>query len=352
MTHRERVLAALSHEQPDRCPCDYSATPEISAALGQHFGEGVGILAALDTDTRKIGPRYVGPELKVLPDGSKEDVWGVIRSPMSNEYGQYMEPSYLPWQDMTTLDDVAAYRWPRVEWYDFSHFPEQCLDLDEYAIGVGGAGYPDMINGTAFGRGVERVIMGIATEDPVTLAIMNRRVDFQLAMCERMLDAGGGRIDLLFTGDDYGTQNGLLMHPGKWRKIFKPALQKFLDLAHSHGARMVHHCCGSSREIMEDYIEIGLDCLQTIQPRAQGMDPGELKRLFGDRLSFHGAIDAQGGLQNWTPEETREVVLHTIRVVGRSGGYVCAPSHNIQPDTPVENVLAMYRAIHESAGLG
>ena len=346
MTHRERVLAALNHEQPDRCPCDYTATPEINEALQRHFGQGVRIVDALDTDIRKVSPRYVGPKRRTFSDGSEEDIWGVVRSPLSNEYGEYMEPSFLPWESMTTLDEVEAYPWPSVDWQDFSVIPEQCRAVEDYAIAVGGAGVPDMINGVAFGRGVENVIMGIATEDPVTLALMDHRVQYHLAWAERCLEAGKGRIDILFTGDDYGTQNGLLMHPDKWRRLFKPVLKQFVDLAHSYGAKVVHHSCGSTREIMEDFVEIGLDCLQTIQPQAWGMDPIDLKANFKGRLAFHGAIDVQGGLQRATPDEVREMVRERIRIVGKGGGYICAPSHNSQPDTPVENVLAMYEAIH------
>ena len=351
MTHRERVRAALNHESPDRCPSDYMGTPEINAGLRRHFGEGVSLLDVLDTDIRKVSPRYVAPARKELPDGSKEDIWGVIRSPMANEYGEYLEPSYLPWQHVATVGEVEAYPWPQADWHDYSVIESQCRDLRGYAIGVGGPGVPDMINGVAFGRGVESVIMGIATEDPVTLALMDHRARYQLAWSERCLAAGKGRIDILFTGDDYGTQNGLLMRPDTWRKLFRPVLQQFVDLAHSHGAKVVHHSCGSTREIMEDFVEMGLDCLQTIQPQARGMDPPDLKAHFGGRLAYHGAIDVQGGLQRATPDEVRAMVLDRIRVMGEGGGYICAPSHNIQPDTPIENVLAMYEAIRHNADL-
>jgi uroporphyrinogen decarboxylase len=346
LNHRERILAALSHVQPDRCPCDYMGTPEIDAGLRRLFGADADLLDALDTDIRKVGPRYVGPPLRRFPDGSQEDIWGVIRSPMANEYGEYLEPSFLPWKDMTTVEEVEAYRWPRLEWHDFSEVEARCRDLKGYAVGIGGPGWPDMINGVAFGRGVENVILGIATEDPVTLALMRRRASFQLALAERTLEAGRGGIDIVFTGDDYGTQNGLLMHPNTWRRLFRPVLQQFIDLTHSRGAKVIHHSCGSTREIMEDFVQMGLDCLQTIQPRAKGMDPDDLKAHFRGRLAFHGAIDVQGGLQAATPDGVRDMVRRRIRVMGEGGGYICAPSHNIQPDTPIENVLAMYETIH------
>ena len=350
MTSRERVLAALNHEQPDAVPSEYFGTPEIEDALLKHFGVDShdALLTCLGTDLRMVEPDYIGPELKTFEDGSFEDIWGVIKAPMQNEFGAYNESSYLPFEEMTTLEQVAAHRWPSPDWYDYSSLPEKCRQYEGYAVYLGRPGYMDLINGIAFGRGVEQVIMDIATEEPVFLELMDRRARFFLQHCDQALTAAKGRIDILFMGDDYGTQNGLLMHPDTWRKLFKPRMKAMIDLAHSHNAKVVHHCCGSSRAIMEDFIEIGLDCLQTIQPQAVGMDPDELKADFGDRLCFHGAIDVQGGLQNGTPEEIRTMVLDRIATMNQNGGYICGPSHNIQPDTPLENVLAMYEAIQET----
>jgi len=236
---------------------------------------------------------------------------------------------------------------PVRNWYDFSSLAAKCRHYRGYAVYLGRLGYMDLINGIAFGRGVEAVLMDIATEEPVFLAIVERRARFFLELCERALQAAKGGVDILFMGDDYGTQNGLLMHPDTWRKLFKPRTKAMIDLAHRYDCAVIHHSCGSTRAIMDDFIEIGLDCLQTIQPRAAGMDPADLKAVYGDRLCFHGAIDVQGGLQHGTPVEIRAMVRQRIETMRPGGGTICAPSHNIQPDTPLENVLAMYEAIHE-----
>lgn len=352
MSSKERVMSALNHVQPDRVASDYFGTPEIESALMEHFGvkSHDAILDRLRTDLRKVTPEFVGPERKRFSGGSVEDIWGVVRSPMANEYGEYNEPTYLPFAEVTTLEQVEAYPWPSPDWYDYSTLKDQCGQRDGFAVCTGGFGVMDLINGIAFGRGVERVILDIGAEDPVGMALMDHRAKFWLAYAERALDAADGMIDILCMGDDYGTQNGLLLHPDKWRKLFKPRMKAMIDLAHGYGAKVIHHSCGSTREIIEDFIEIGLDCLQTIQPQAWGMNPSELKGLFGDRISFHGAVDVQGELQRSTPDQVRAMVLDRIRVVGRDGGYICAPSHNIQPDTPLENVLVMYDAIQHSVG--
>lgn len=349
MNSRERVLAALNHQKPDRVPCDYFGTPEIETALREHFNVATNdaLLECLGIDLRQVLPDYVGPELKAFDNGAFEDIWGVIKAPVRNEFGAYNESQYLPFAEMTSLEQVEKHRWPSADWYDFSTLRDKCRQYEDYAVYLGRPGYMDLINGIAFGRGVEQVLLDIAIEDPVFMAIMEKRANFFLTLCERALDAAGDCIDILFMGDDYGTQNGLLMHPETWRRLFKPRMKAMIDLAHSHDCKVIHHSCGSTRLIMEDFIEIGLDCLQTIQPQAVGMDPAELKQEFGNRLCFHGAIDVQGGLQKATPDEVRQMVRDRIAVMNKGGGYICAPSHNIQPDTPLENVLAMYEEIHD-----
>lgn len=347
MTSKERVLSALNHVQPDRVPSDYFGTPEIESALMAHFGVQThnALLDALGTDIRTIMPEYIGPELKTFPDGSYETIWGDIRTPMANEYGEYAESTYLPFAGMTTLEEVEAFRWPSPDWYDYSTLVDQARSLAGYAISTGSFGFMDLINGVARGRGVQKVLYDIALEDPVGLALMRKRAEFYLAFTERILDAAQGTIDILMMGDDYGTQRGLLVSPDCWRKLFRPHMQAMIELAHAYGCKVIHHSCGSTRQIIPEFIAIGLDCLQTIQSQAWGMDPYELKALYGDRLAFHGTIDVQGPLQRMTPAEVHAYVRERIEIVGKGGGFICAPSHNIQPDTPLENVLAMYEEI-------
>ena len=118
-------------------------------------------------------------------------------------------------------------------------------------------------------------------------------------------------------------------------------------MIHSHGAKVSHHSCGSTRKLIPNFIETGMDSLQTIQPQAVGMDPFELKKDFGDKIVLHGAIDVQGWLQSVTPPQVKRHVHRLMDEVGKGGGYILAPCHNIQPDTPIENVLAIYEAAAE-----
>jgi uroporphyrinogen decarboxylase len=368
MTPRERVRTALAHAAPDFTPCDYYATPEIHRALARHFGlaEPASIPGALGgsssdlavdeiaerlgSDIRYIHAPYIGPPPPKFDDGSMITLWGIRSRPMPNEYGAYAEPVGTPYAAWTSVDEVERFPWPNPDWFDYRAILALCARYPDVAIALGGPYVQDFINGVAYGRGVEQVLLDIASSDPVYLRIVEKRHAFFQAYVERSLQAAGGRIDIVFCGDDFGSQRGLLISPASFDRLFAAKKRELFELAHRYGAKVSHHCCGSSRGLIPRFIQCGMDALQTIQPQAAGMNPYELKREFGDRISLHGAVDVQGWLQRATPAEIESEVNRLIDEVGAGGGYILAPSHHIQPDTPLENVLAMYRAVARRRG--
>lgn len=368
MTPRERVWAALGHTQPDFTPCDYYATPEIHEALLRHFGLGEpkrvagsmggsasaledgGVAERLGSDIRYVNPPYIGPPLAGFEDGSSMNLWGIRRRPMANQYGEYAEPVGAPYAAWSTVEEAEKFPWPSPDWFDYAALPALCAKHPDMAVATGGTHVQDFINGVAFGRGVEQVLLDIALEDPVYLHIVERRRRFYLAYVERILDAAKGRIDLVHCGDDFGSQRGLLISPASFDKLFAGKKKELFDLAHGYGAKVSHHCCGSSRQLIPQFINCGMDALQTIQPRAAGMNPYDLKREFGGKIALHGAVDVQGWLQRSTPGEIAGEVNRLMDEVGAGGGYILAPSHHLQPDTPLENVLAVYRTVAKRRG--
>jgi uroporphyrinogen decarboxylase len=248
MTSRERVRAALDHEQPDVTPCDYFATPEIHQALLAHFrvSSDDELVDRLGTDIRYISPPYTGPELATYEDGSSVNIWGVRRKPMPNEYGDYAEPVDFPYAAWTTVEEAAAFPWPSADHYDYDAVPALCARYPHAAVAAGSFAVQDFINSTAFGRGVEQVLLDIATEDPVYLFIVERRHRFYLEHIDRILTAARGRIDLVLCGDDFGSQRGPLISPSAFDRLFAPRKKELFDLVHAHGAKVTHHCCGSS----------------------------------------------------------------------------------------------------------
>jgi uroporphyrinogen decarboxylase len=358
MTSRDRVRAALAHQQPDFTPCDYFATPEIHEGLGRRFGLATGgdlpalhnaIRDRLGTDIRYIEPPYTGPELPRFDDGSTMSIWGIRRRPMPNEFGEYAEPVGTPYA-WKTVEEAERFPWPDPDRYDYGAIPALCERYPDMAIAAGGFGIQDFINGVAFGRGVEQVLIDVAMEDPVYLFIVEKRHRFYMAHIERILEAAKGRIDFVLCGDDFGTQRGLLISPRSFDRLFAGKKKELFDLVHSFGARVSHHCCGSSRALFPRFITCGMDAVQTIQVRAEGMDPYSLKEEFRGRIALHGAVDVQGWLQKATRREIEEEVNRLMDVVGAGGGYILSPSHNIQPDTPIENVLAVYETVARRRG--
>jgi len=343
MTSKERVRTACAHREPDRIPLQGYFTPEIRQRLEAHFA-GRDVLEALGIDLRGAGGVACRARTKEPVPGVADvyDAWGVGYRRVSNEFGVYDEASDLALARIKTMDDVVAYPWPDIADYDFSGVEAACDRVADYAVCFGGAGMPDIINGVSRGRGMEQVIVDIMTQDEVGTAIIDRRVDFYYKYCRRGLEAARGKIDILCTGEDCGTQKGRLFSPEVFDAFFVPRLKRFIDLAHEYGALAMLHSCGDTHEIMPTFIEMGLNILDAMQPEPAGMDPETIKRDFGDRLTFCGLISTQQTLPHTSADEVRAEVRHRKEVVGRGGGYILSPAHCIQPDTPLENVLALY----------
>jgi uroporphyrinogen decarboxylase len=350
---KERVRLAVEHIEPDRPPIQVYLTPEIRRKLSEHF-KGCNLQEVLGVDFRGVGPRALKPVKKPKPGSNIDsyDIWSIGYKNVRYSMGTYPEAMHLPFRDMKTMDEVDAYPWPSPDDFDYSVIPAQCEALADYAVCAGGAGIPDIVNGVSRGRGMEQVVMDIEMEDEVGVAVIDHRVDFYYEYCRRILEAAVGKIDILCLGEDCGTQNGPLFSPASFNRFFRPRIQKFIQLAHEFGAYAMLHSCGSNRALMPTFIEMGLDIEDAMQPEPAGMDPEEIKNEFGSRLTFCGLISTQETLPYGTVEDCRAEALHRIRVIGRNGGYIFAPAHCIQPDTPLENILTIYEVANSVERLG
>ena len=162
-----------------------------------------------------------------------------------------------------------------------------------------------------------------------------------------MFAAAPGRIDLLRIADDLGMQHGLLVSPALFERAFVPRLVKLIDMAHSHGVRVMFHSCGAIVPLIERLIEIGVDVLDPLQVAADGMDPHLIKERFGGRICLHGSIDTQHVLHHSSPQDVSDTVCTMIDVLGAGGGFILSPSHVLQTDVPTENVVAMYETAYQ-----
>lgn len=358
MTSRERVMTAINHREPDRVPLDFYAVPEEIAAVEELLGLQAQadhdfphpraaheqLLQYFHIDVRFVAPRYIGPELEKFDDGSFMDVWGYRRTITdygSGTYYEFLDPRLA---DAKTIQEVDAYPWPNPDWWDYSVIALQCERYDRYAIIAGDDGNVDFINRSSFLRGYEQVMLDLGNRDPIVFRIFEHLSDFFYEYDRRILEAGRGRIDILHFGDDYGTQRDTVISPRVYREIFQPRWKRHIEQARAFGCKVMHHSCGSTRRIMPDLINTGIDVLTTIQPYAAGMELREIKQLYGDRLTFYGTIDIQQDLPNQTPTQVREMVRQRIEVMAPGGGFILAPTHATQPDVPPENLVAVYRA--------
>jgi uroporphyrinogen decarboxylase len=345
MRPRERVLASLEHQAFDRLPVKHTGTPEVDAALMAYFcvTEQDELLERLGDDFRYVAPVWRGPELRSFPDGSWEGYWGERYNDISFGEGTYPETVYLPFADVTDPDELAGYPFPRAGDFDTATLLEQCRHYEGYAIVLGGPGHFDFINGIARCRGVEQVLVDLATEDPVYLHLMEQRYQFFMEWFERSLLAAEDEIDFIHVGEDLGTQNGLLISPEIFERHFAPRFEALFALAHQHGVRTMMHICGSVRDLMPRLIEIGLDVLDVVQVGAAGMDLAGLKEDFGEQLCFCGTMDVQTVLPFGGVADVEEAVRQRLALFA-DGGLFLGPTHAIQVGTPLENSLAMYRA--------
>ena len=259
------------------------------------------------------------------------NLWGIRRRPMPNEFGEYAEPVETPYAAWKTIEEAARFPWPHPDWFDYSVIPALCAQYPDAAIAVGATSVQDFINGVAFGRGVEQVLVDIVTEDPVYLFIVEQRHQFYLSYIERTLEAGQGRIDLVLCGDDFGSQRGLLISPSSFDRLFAAKKKELFDLVHVFQAKVSHHCCGSSHKLIPRFIECGMDALQTVQPQAAGMDPYQLKAEFAGQIALHGAVDVQGWLQRATPAAVEAEANRLMDEVGSGGGYILAQATTSSP---------------------
>jgi len=349
MTPKERVLTTFANAEPDRVPINYAANAGVHARLKKHFDldpkDSAGLRGRLGVDFRGVGAAYRGPELHEDVGDRKVDNWGIHRRWIEHETGGYWDYCDFP---LRNADEEAIARWPMPspDDHDFSMIRAACSSSERYAVHAGGAGTGCIINTAGFLRGMEQVLIDLVTDDPAGLLLIDRFIDIQFQVIARTLDAAEGGVDFLWMGEDLGTQLRPLISTETFRKHIRPRHQRFIDLAKAHDLPVMIHTCGSSSWAYEDYIDMGVNVVDTLQPEAEDMSPEYLKRTFGGRLAFHGCISTAGPVAFGTVDDVVADCRRTLEVMMPGGGYCFAPTHALQDNSPTENVVAMYEAAH------
>jgi uroporphyrinogen decarboxylase len=351
MDSKQRVVAAAERRRVDRPATSLRCTAEAWQSLEDHFAANdVGtVLDRLDVDLRWIYVPYVGPAERSTPTlfGEGTDYWGCHMRKIENRYNAYFEFYDPPLAHAETVSDVDAYDWPSLDWWDYSALHsiiEQANAQEPRGILFYGG---DTFETCWYLRGLEQFLMDLYLRPDLVQAMAEHVESYYRERALRAVEAARGGIDLVGYGDDLGGQTGMLMNPQVWRRRIKPFTADFLGTFKAMGYKTFFHSCGSIVPIVDDLIDAGLDILEPIQVTAAGMKPQLLFSRFGNRLSFHGAIDEVELLPHASWREVYDETRRTIDVLGRNGGYIVCPSHQVQGDTPVENILAIFQAAKE-----
>lgn len=379
---RERVLTSLSHQQPDRLPVDFTATPEIyerlvselklSAdpggqsdfydcrweALLRYFKVDCRVLSydqfvKFPPDQMLLGSKEEWWKTfsrstpnrmwrQVTPDGVCHSVWGHRYRVSEHAFGAYEEVMDPPLQDAQSVEDLKNHPWPEPSWWDFSPLPGIIADWDkemEYHI--------RFRIGSVFElawqlRGMENFLYDLVLNPEIPMYIMDRLTEIYVENTRNVISLIGDRLDMVYIYDDIAGQENLLMSKQMWSDYIRPHHAQILKALDKDSIKVMYHTDGAASKLIPELIDLGVDVLNPIQADAPGMDPEYLKSEFGNQLSFHGGIDIIKTLPKGTPEEVKREVLDRKQVLGKNGGYIMSSSHHIQADTPTENILAMY----------
>ncbi|NQU11906.1 hypothetical protein HQ590_14015 [bacterium] len=369
MTSRERFRKALHHQEPDRVPIDvgqdhHNGIHEIAyGRLLERLGETdeirrwdlmqhlavvkPAVLNRLRADTRYIfAGAPAGFQLKVEADGSWGDEWGIRRAPC----GYYDETVASPLAGCT-LTDVKRFRFP--DPLDPSRFrglrgkARELHDSTAYAL-IGGSP-ATLFYLTAELVGFAEYMEKLATDRIIIETLVDRMLGFWLDFFSRYLEAIGEHVEMVWMGDDWGTQRGPIIAPEIFREIFLPRYKQITDFVKQRTrAKIALHCCGSVDWALDDIASAGIDVIHPLQGDAAGMeDPDKLKRRFGKSLVFYSNLRNQTTLPHGTADEVRADVRRKVGALAPGGGYILSAGHNIQADVPPENILAVFDTAYE-----
>lgn len=342
MNSRSRVHDALTRESADRVPIWMWFHPETTVRLSNLLEIPPARVAdALGDDVRQtwVGNNYFMEGVVHERDGETHtDPWGIEWV----KEGPFNQIRYSPLQ-RADASELLRYEFPYGHTDELLASMEPVVAMDgEHFIGCDIS--PCLLEMAFRIRGMGEILLDLVATPRLAQTMIERAGAFSVHLASIAIDRFSP--DWLWAGDDVGGQLGMIVSPGSWREMIRPHLADIFQVGKSKGKWVAYHCCGAIRPIIPDLIEIGLDVLNPIQCNCPGMDPLELKRDFGGELSFMGGVDTQQLLPRGTPEEVhRDTVRLVEGMTSDGGGYILAASHAVPPETPTENVFAMYDAV-------
>lgn len=336
MTPREIVLAQIKHEETIRVPWTLPMEESVKQRLTEYYGHSrweeqpnryiVGV-SAVETNMRNQ-----------LGDGRGVDGYGTTWR-LDRRPGHIDTPA-LPEPSLANYDFPPPEKFFRPEWKEDA---VRVCEENEHRFRIGNLGW-GLFERTWTIRGFENALTDVIAEPDFYEELLDRLTELYLAFVEYTVDLP---VDGILFGDDWGDQRGIILGPERWRRFLKPRWARIYEAVHSAGKITMSHSCGSVADIMPDIIEIGLDVLESCQPEARGMDPYELKRDWGDKITFWGCLGSQSTIPFGTPHDIRSEVQRLRSEMGRGGGFILAPAKPLQPETPTENAVTLLEVLAE-----
>ncbi len=365
MDSRGRFAATMRHQRPDRPPIDIGATTLTSMSAGcqkalrAHLGmtgeprltHGQTDEAILDwagTDFRGVGGivSLPGPHERKIADNEHVDCWGIRRKKVGT-YSDIVDP---PLRN-ASREDLKSYPWPepRIDDAVLAGWQRRARQLHDEGRYVVIAEHPvfGILELGCWMCGYDEFLLRLAGDPDFARAFFDKIFAMQMALIEPYYKALGPYIELTTSGDDFGMQTGPLISPEMFGELVAPYFAERIARTKAlAGCYYWHHTCGSVAGLLDQIIDCGVDILNPVQTSAADMDPASLKARFGHRIVFWGGVDVQQFLPKATRDEVRRGVRELIAVLGRDGGYVIAPAHNMQDDVPPENIAAWRDEMH------
>lgn len=318
---------------------DYWGTDETTRMLLRHLGCRTRwqMFKRLHIDfLYRPKPEYTGPNLP-----RNIDVFGCRYRQIGYGQGLYNECLSHPLAAFRSVAEIKKfYTWPDPDWWDYTVLRRLIKGKEDYPL-AGGAYEPFLVYKKL--RGQEQAFVDLIKNPDIVHFCLEKL--FRLGHEEfiRTYEQIGNRILISYVSEDMGAQNDLLFSPDHIRQFLFPHMKQIIDLAHQAGVYVFHHNDGSIRRILPDLVDLGIDILNPIQWTCAGMDREEIKKNFGSRIILHGAVDNQITLPFGSCDDVKQEVKENLSILGKNGGYILAPCHNIQANTPIENILTLYQ---------
>jgi len=376
VSNKNLLINAIKRQTVDKMPLMYRSEPAINEKLIKYFklksieSEWEILIEKLGADNFSDGetlsaffnyfPKYIGPKFDSIYEANHFFIWGI--KPVEMKVGESTEIVFHknpPLENLDDISDLKGYNFPKVEWFDFKTYkvisdadwkdfkdqpeikPEKLQISKKYFQNT------FLLNSlfmtSIFMRGFEDMLMDLLANQKYAEALISRIAEFMIDFHTMNLDTVGDKLDLFGIWDDFANQEKLMISTDIWRKFYKPWDRKIIEIAKKKNLFVSFHICGNCRDIIPDLIEMGVDILDPVQVSAKDMDLMSLKKEFGKDICFHGGIDAQKKLISGTPKEIKKEVNRAKEIFKNEGGIILGPSHYITSDTPIENILAIYK---------